>query len=123
MTDDELTLRYFGERWEASMLDDAVQAPTPVGELCVSCREAFVDGDRGLIFATGLRQHRECGLRGVLGGIGHIVNHAHYCHGELGPDAGLSYRTSALMVWLHFAEGRRFTEDDLDWAREVPNVP
>ena len=43
--------------------------------------------------------HQECGLRMVLGGIGHLTNHAHWC-GEMGdPDAGLSYRQSALEVW------------------------
>jgi hypothetical protein len=42
--------------------------------------------------------HRECSLRSVLGGIGHLLDHAHFC-GERGdPDAGLSFRTSALLV-------------------------
>jgi hypothetical protein len=50
---------------------------------------------------SGFAQHRECSLRSVMGGIGHIVDHARYCHGDLGTDAGLPYRVSALLVWMH----------------------
>ena len=42
--------------------------------------------------------HRECALRSVIGGIGHLLDHGHFCRSELGPDAGLDYRTSALLV-------------------------
>lgn len=53
-------------------------------------------------------QHPSCAARAVVGGIGHLVDHAYWC-GERGdPDAGLSYRDSALRVaeWLkvHGAE-------------------
>jgi hypothetical protein len=43
-------------------------------------------------------QHPECGLRMALGGIGHLTNHAHWCLEMHDPDAGLSYRESALLV-------------------------
>lgn len=43
-------------------------------------------------------QHVACALRSTLGGIGHLMDHAYWC-GERGdPDAGLSYRESALFV-------------------------
>jgi len=42
--------------------------------------------------------HRECALRMVIGGIGHLIDHAHFCRSDAGPDAGLDYRTSALLV-------------------------
>jgi hypothetical protein len=43
-------------------------------------------------------QHAACALRSLLGGIGHLADHAYWC-GERGdPDAGLSYRESALRV-------------------------
>jgi hypothetical protein len=47
--------------------------------------------------------HRECSLRCVLGGIGHLMDHAHFCGEMRDPDAGLSYRHSALLVdtWVH----------------------
>ena len=34
----------------------------------------------------------------VIGGIGHLIDHAHFCRSDAGPDAGLDYRTSALLV-------------------------
>jgi hypothetical protein len=63
---------------------------------CHLCGEPLLPGEWA--GPTNLPSHRECGLRMVLGGIGHLVDHAHYC-GELhDPDAGMSYRESARMV-------------------------
>lgn len=64
---------------------------------CVHCHEAILPGQERADILT-MDVHRECALRSVLGGIGHLLDHAHFCHGELGPDAGLDYRTSALLV-------------------------
>jgi hypothetical protein len=65
--------------------------------ICVHCNEPILEGeDRADII--NMDSHRECSLRCVLGGIGHLIDHAHFCRSELGPDAGLDYRTSALMV-------------------------
>jgi len=68
---------------------------------CHLCEEPILEGeDRADV---NLDSHRECMLRSVVGGIGHLIDHAHFCRGELGPDAGLDYRTSALLVdvWVH----------------------
>jgi hypothetical protein len=110
--DDLPPVRAFGV-WDAPMTDDAewLDAP-PLNLACMYCLEHFRPGDSGAIMSTGFAQHRECGLRSVWGGIGHHVNHALYCGGELGPDAGLTYRESALLVWRHF-HGERFTVEDL----------
>lgn len=43
--------------------------------------------------------HNECALRAVLGGIGHLTNHAHWCKVVGDPDAGLSRRESGELVW------------------------
>lgn len=43
-------------------------------------------------------QHPECGLRSVVGGIGHLTDHGYWCIGMGDPDMGLSYRESALRV-------------------------
>jgi hypothetical protein len=45
--------------------------------------------------------HRECTLREVMGGIGHLIAHEYWCayHGD--PDAGLTFRQSALLVDLY----------------------
>jgi hypothetical protein len=42
--------------------------------------------------------HRECLLRCVLGGIGHLENHAYWCLEKHDPDGGRTYRQSALEV-------------------------
>lgn len=42
--------------------------------------------------------HRACALREVLGGIGHLVDHDRWCVREGDPDAGMTYRESALCV-------------------------
>ena len=88
----------FGE-WDAPVTDDAVWIDVPTELSCMCCQLPFEEGDNGAIMPNGYAQHRECSLRSVLGGIGHHIDHGRYCHGELGPDAGLSYRQSALLVW------------------------
>ncbi len=42
--------------------------------------------------------HRECMLRTVMGGIGHLTNHAYWCSMMHDPDMGMSRRESAVMV-------------------------
>lgn len=46
--------------------------------------------------------HRECGLRDVMGGIGHLVDHDFWCTTLGDPDGGRTYRQSALEVdaWI-----------------------
>lgn len=69
--------------------------------ICANCNEPIVEGEERADIIT-MDSHRECALRSVIGGIGHLIDHAHFCDG-VGPDAGLDYRTSALMVdvWVH----------------------
>lgn len=45
-----------------------------------------------------MHTHRECGLREVMGGIGHLIAHEYWCTQKHDPDAGLSYRHSALLT-------------------------
>lgn len=107
----------FGE-WDAPMTDDLPTIPVPFHLACVYCGEPFIGGDHGAVLAMG-PQHRECGFRGAMGGIGHHVDHARYCGGEHGTDAGLTRRRSALLVWQHLIEGEPVTEDDLARERQV----
>jgi len=62
---------------------------------CVLCSEPL-DGDSASLLQP---MHRECALRSALGGIGHLIAHDYWC-GEPrhDPDAGLTYRQSALIV-------------------------
>jgi hypothetical protein len=76
--------------------------------ICALCDEEILSRkDRADIIT--MDSHRECMLRNVLGGIGHLLDHAHFCKGELGPDAGLDYRTSSLMVdiWVNRVSKKR----------------
>lgn len=109
----------FGE-WDAPVTDGAQwldEAPTDL--TCMGCQEHFRPGDNGAIMPNGFAQHRECALRTSMGGIGHLVDHARYCHGELGTDAGLSHRLSSILVWRTFVDGERFTEEDLTGFRKL----
>lgn len=114
--DDLEPSRVFGT-WDAPATDGAVQIDVPTYLACMYCREKFTEGDDGAITPTGIAQHKECSLRSVAGGIGHHVDHNKYCHGPLGPDAGLSARMSARMVWRHVVEKWPVTENDLNALR------
>lgn len=70
---------------------------------CVLCYETITDGQESRPINDGMFAHRECLLRSVLGGIGHLENHEMYCIGMRDPDGGRTYRQSALEVdeWVH----------------------
>lgn len=117
--DDPPRVRAFGE-WDAPATDGAEWIPVPTDRSCVYCGEQFREGDGGAIMEWGGAQHKECSLRAVMGGIGHHVNHARYCKGELGPDGGLTYRQSAWLVWGHLTGSRApVTEAELDTLRKI----
>lgn len=69
---------------------------------CLLCSEPITEADDARDLVPG-HAHRECLLRSVLGGIGHLTDHAHWCLGQHDPDGGLTYRASALAVdeWVH----------------------
>jgi hypothetical protein len=104
---------YFGNPWPSGVCEEGVRVPTPVGAECISCGEKIEDDDQGSFIGGwqwGQREpvgpvgvkvpvHKECSLRDVLGGIGHLQNHLHWCVYERDPDGGLSRRESSLMVW------------------------
>ena len=57
--------------------------------------------------------HWQCMLRQVVGGIGHLVAHEHWCGAPRhDPDAGLTYRQSALLTaaWVRIV-GTEPTEE------------
>jgi len=72
---------------------------------CPLCGEIVVRDSRPLGTREGIVQaHRECMLRDVMGGIGHLIAHEYWC-GEPrnDPDAGLTRHQSARLVdaYLH----------------------
>lgn len=102
---------FFGD-WDAPITDNGVRIPTPVGEKCIWCEETIIEGEAGGIYIDGHITHKECNLRQTMGGIGHLVDHGRYCR-EAGPDAGLSHRQSALLVWRWFVHNEHITKGEL----------
>ena len=77
----------------------------PRTEKCPLCGEAIEDPDVGPINGTE-RAHRPCLLRAVVGGIGHLEDHAMWCVERGDPDGGRTYRQSAIEVDLWVSGGR-----------------
>lgn len=104
-----MTTVYFGPRWDAPLLDGAVQTATPVGKGCMLCAEPVADGDRGLIrvavrkvpggeFAGSPEPiHAECDLLGV---VGHTVGVCR-CTGY-----DTTSRAAARLAWQRIGERR-----------------
>lgn len=71
--------------------------------VCLMCGETIVSSDLLPVPISTLNgprfTHRECSLREVLGGIGHQIAHEYWCLQRQDPNAGLTHRQSALMVW------------------------
>jgi hypothetical protein len=107
--------KFFGRPWRSGVVEEGgIQVPTPVGELCLLCEEAVHEHDRGTFMLSAYRPgeplgyhpvHRECSLRSVIGGIGHLENHTYWCKEKHDPDGGRTFRASALMVW-HWVQVR-----------------
>jgi hypothetical protein len=98
---------FFGHPWPSGICDEGTQVATPVGERCAMCDELVEEGHQGSFIGTenGLAPvHKECSLRSVMGGIGHLTDHAHWCGEMHDPDGGHSYRHSALLVWQWVAQ-------------------
>jgi hypothetical protein len=68
---------YFGVPWDAPLLDDARQVPTPVGAVCLECVDPIEDGDRGLLMALMVAAPGESinGSRGWNAGPVHLECH------------------------------------------------
>lgn len=100
--------------WDAPATDGMVQIATPVGYFCRYCQEQITENDAGgAVWSSGTAEHRECALRMVMGGIGHLIDHGAFCGGEYGPDAGLSYRRSSLLVWAMVVDHEEITPERL----------
>lgn len=63
--------------------------------ICELCKEPVTSD---AVPAIDMRVHAACLLRSVMGGIGHLLDHDHFCTGLGDPDAGLSYYVSARLV-------------------------
>lgn len=108
--------------WDAPATDDDDPIDVPTDRQCMHCQRFFEEGDNGRLDPyNGYAYHRECHLRGVLGGIGHQVDHERYCTLGGDPDAGLSYYESSKLVWEWFQETQMHPTvvQLMNWRRRV----
>lgn len=101
MADDPGQTHYYGDGCDpphVEPLDDAdierFELAIGIGE-CVLCNEPLAGESSSSLLQP---MHRACALRSTIGGIGHLLDHQYFCVVIGDPDAGLDYRTSALLV-------------------------
>jgi hypothetical protein len=106
---------YFGERWDAPMLDGAIhQVDTPVGQACLHCAEPITSGDRGVLRAcmhtdqkvTTEPVHMECDLRMGVGSLAHLHGRCSCRNPGVTEPEPTSLRADALAVLAYFNEQR-----------------
>lgn len=70
------------------------------GNICSLCEdpEPVLPLEAGKSTVDGRLVHRDCLLRVVLGGIGHLEDHAYWCREMHDPDGGRSARQSGIEV-------------------------
>lgn len=59
--------KFFGEPWDAPIIDGAICVSTPAGGSCIFCGERIEYGDRGFILMDGSFSHAECEMLGIIG--------------------------------------------------------
>lgn len=105
---------YFGDPWDVPAVNDAISAPTPLGERCVYCPDVIEEGDQGFLMSAAdmgpdgkvvasLRPvHRECMVREIFGSVSCREGRC-LCHGKTDqpPEPG-THRDQgrATMTWL-----------------------
>lgn len=96
---------YFGppglrKAWET-------QVEPPIGEPCTWCEEAIGADDIGTINAAGQVTHYECGLRAVIGSLGHQTRRCSCYGGDEEDPPGLTRRQAAIVAaQYHHRAGR-----------------
>lgn len=105
---------FFGEPWDAPVIDDAQETVTPVGEPCMHCEEPIVMGDRGFLLSGMFSEgnvlvsrfqaiHRECMLRMSLGPVSHLEKRC-MCYGGQEHDEEFPTRREAAIATWHWVE-------------------
>lgn len=107
-------LLYFGERWDAPLLDGNVaQVDVPVGGACLYCGEPIAAGERGLMrlavrgtvdkpTASLEPAHMECDLRTMIGDVAHLEGSCS-CRSGTDEPSSSTYREESLAVldWVN----------------------
>jgi hypothetical protein len=122
MDDDEPITYYFGQRWDAPLLDGRIQQlDAPVGHACLWCHQPIMDTDRGLFRAAISDQpgqdgqpgtagtvepvHMECDLRAALGNLTHLQGRCGHI-GDCNDQETGTWREQARAVLDHLNQQR-----------------
>lgn len=89
--------------------DWEIQVPTPVGRQCLHCQETIVEGDIGTINYGGQIMHYECGMRGVVGSVGHLMGKCSCFGGDEEDPPGMTVREAAQAACILW-ERRQFNQ-------------
>lgn len=93
---------------------DAPEAPAPIGSPCARCDEPIAEGERGWLIphydGAALSErpyHYACGIRGIIGSVGHIQRRCS-CYGGTDEDPpGMTERQAAEAALALFEEMQR----------------
>lgn len=108
---------WFGEPWPSAELrasvceDDRYRIETPIGEVCILCKEEILRKDRGLQYAFIIDvdggkltpshapyAHIECHFRSIAGNLAHWQGKCHYI-GQCNDESTKTYREESIEVW------------------------
>ena len=105
-----------GESW-CPATDEGTRVDAPVGKQCYACLTPILDGEDGYLRpylrtdgTEMLPIHKECDLRGILGGLDHLQRTCR-CYGGTSPRAKeMTHREEAIAVWRYWQQG---------WVKDV----
>ena len=102
---------YFGEPWDAPIVDGQTREHTPIGNPCAWCQVPIATGDQGILMgaitgppqrplASRVPYHRECLMRSTIGSPAHLDGKC-TCRGGQPPaeQTPEEMRAEALEVW------------------------
>lgn len=86
---------------------DETQIPAPVGVACIHCSEQIAPADIGTVSPSGQVLHYECGLRAIVGSIGHQLGRCSCFGGNEEDPEGLTVREAAIAAARLWTERQR----------------
>jgi hypothetical protein len=81
-----MPVTYFGKAHDAPIYRHTFQLPAPVGQPCMYCGEAILEGTDGFRDSVNNPFHRECFLRLLLGSVAHQMRACSCFLGEQAVD-------------------------------------
>lgn len=102
---------WFGKSWGAPVCTPEDHRQTPEGEVCIYCGEPIEAHENGFIDMVGQPSHYACNLRGIFGGLYHIIGQCSCCGGDKDSDPpGFSRRACAEIAVIAWEAKQTFSE-------------